>query len=140
VTTKWGMFRALWSLGLVQLLSSLAYAGAAWATPSKPLVIVVALFENFAAGLATAAFVAFLMSVCERRYAATQYAVLSALLALTRAVAGAMSGDLTERMGYAPYFLLTFAMGIPAFFLLPAIGRVRAPDDEPSGDTAASPP
>jgi PAT family beta-lactamase induction signal transducer AmpG len=129
VTTKWGMFRALWSLGLVQLFSSLAYAGAAYATPSKPLVIAVALFENFAAGLGTAAFVAFLMSVCERRYAATQYAVLSALLALTRSVAGAVSGELTERMGYAPYFLLTFAMGIPAFFLLPAIGRVRAPDD-----------
>jgi len=138
VTTKWGMFRALWSLGLVQLLSSLAYAGAAWVTPSKPLVIIVALFENFAAGLGTAAFVAFLMSVCERRYAATQYAVLSALLALTRSVAGGLSGELTERMGYAPYFLLTFAMGIPAFFLLPAIGRVRAPDDEPTAGTPAS--
>jgi PAT family beta-lactamase induction signal transducer AmpG len=131
VTTQWGMFRALWTLGLVQLLSSLAYAGAAWATPSKPLVIVVALFENFAAGLGTAAFVAFLMSVCERRYAATQYAVLSALLALTRSVAGALSGDLAERMGYAPYFLLTFVIGIPAFFLLPRLRRAHAPDDEP---------
>jgi PAT family beta-lactamase induction signal transducer AmpG len=130
VTSKWGMFRALWSLGLIQLFSSLAYAAAAWATPSKPLVIVVALFENFAAGLGTAAFVAFLMSVCERRYAATQYAVLSALLALTRSVAGAVSGDLAERLGYAPYFLLTFALGIPAFFLLPGIRRVHAPDDE----------
>jgi PAT family beta-lactamase induction signal transducer AmpG len=64
---------------------------------------------------------------------ATQYAVLSALLALTRSAAGAVSGDLAERMGYAPYFLLTFAMGIPAFFLLPAIGRVRAPDDAVTG-------
>lgn len=132
VTTRWGMFRALWSLGLVQLFSSLAYAGAAWATPSKPLVIVVALFENFAAGLGTAAFVAFLMSVCERRYAATQYAVLSALLALTRSLAGAASGELTERMGYAPYFLLTFALGIPAFFLLPRLRTVRSPDDAPA--------
>ena len=140
VTSRWGMFRALWSLGLVQLFSSLAYAGAAWAAPSKPLVIGVALFENFAAGLGTAAFVAFLMSVCERRYAATQYAVLSALLALTRSLAGAASGRLTEQMGYANYFLLTFAIGIPAFFLLPRIGRVHAPDDEVSADRAASPP
>ncbi|MCU0621248.1 MAG: MFS transporter [Gemmatimonadales bacterium] len=129
VTSRWGMFRALWSLGLVQLASSLAYAGAAWATPSKPLVVGVALFENFAAGLGTAAFVAFLMSVCERRYAATQYAALSALLALTRSVAGAASGELTERMGYAPYFLLTFLVGIPAFFLLPRLRHVHAPDD-----------
>jgi PAT family beta-lactamase induction signal transducer AmpG len=130
VTSRYGMFRALWALGAVQLFSSLAYAGAAWATPSKPLVVVVALFENFAAGLGTAAFVAFLMSVCEKRYAATQYAVLSALLALTRTVAGALSGDLAERMGYAPYFLLTFVIGIPAFFLIPRLRHVAAPDEE----------
>jgi PAT family beta-lactamase induction signal transducer AmpG len=130
VTSRYGMFRALWALGAVQLFSSLAYAGAAWAPPSKPLVVVVALFENFAAGLGTAAFVAFLMSVCEKRYAATQYAVLSALLALTRTVAGALSGDLAERMGYAPYFLLTFVIGIPAFFLIPRLRGVGAPDEE----------
>jgi PAT family beta-lactamase induction signal transducer AmpG len=83
----------------------------------------VALFENFAAGLGTAAFIAFLMSVCERRYAATQYAVLSALLALTRTLAGAASGSLAERLGYAHYFLLTFVLGLPAFGLLPWLRR-----------------
>jgi PAT family beta-lactamase induction signal transducer AmpG len=59
------------------------------------------------------------MSVCERRFAATQYAVLSALLALSRAGAAAVSGVLTEQLGYAPYFLLTFVLGLPAFALLP---------------------
>ena len=83
----------------------------------------VALFENFAAGLGTAAFLAFLMSVCERRYAATQYAVLSALLALTRTLAGGASGGLAERLGYARYFLLTFLLGLPAFGLLPWLRR-----------------
>jgi PAT family beta-lactamase induction signal transducer AmpG len=63
------------------------------------------------------------MSVCERRYAATQYAVLSALLALTRSVAGRASGDLAEAFGYAHYFLLTFLMGLPAFGLLPWVRR-----------------
>jgi PAT family beta-lactamase induction signal transducer AmpG len=123
LTTRWGIFRALWVLGAVQALSSLGYAGAAAAAPSKPLILTVALFENFAAGLGTAAFVAFLMSVCERRYAATQYAVLSALLALTRSVAGRASGDLAEAFGYAHYFLLTFLMGLPAFGLLPWVRR-----------------
>ena len=107
----------------MQALSSLGYAGAAAAAPSKLLILGVALFENFAAGLGTAAFVAFLMSVCERRYAATQYAVLSALLALTRSVAGRASGDLAEAFGYAHYFLLTFLMGLPAFGLLPWVRR-----------------
>jgi PAT family beta-lactamase induction signal transducer AmpG len=123
LTTRWGIFRALWVLGMVQALSSLGYAGAAAGTPSKPLMLGVALFENFAAGLGTAAYIAFLMSVCERRYAATQYAVLSALLALTRTVAGAASGELAERLGYAHYFLLTFFLGLPAFALLPWLRR-----------------
>jgi PAT family beta-lactamase induction signal transducer AmpG len=121
LTTRWGIFTALWTLGLVQALSSLGYAAAASVSASKMLIILVALFENFAHGLATAAFVAFLMSVCERRYAATQYAVLSALLALSRTLAGAASGALAEHVGYAHYFLLTFLFGVPAFALLPWI-------------------
>jgi MFS transporter, PAT family, beta-lactamase induction signal transducer AmpG len=128
LTTRWGIFRALWVLGLVQALSSLGYAGAAIAAPSKPLLAGVALFENFAHGLGTSAFVAFLVSVCERRYAATQYAVLSALLALGRTVAGAASGALAEHLGYGHYFLVTFLLGLPAFALLPAIRNAAAHD------------
>jgi PAT family beta-lactamase induction signal transducer AmpG len=119
LTSRWGIFRSLWVLGAVQAFSSLGYAGAAAASPSKPLMVGVALFENFAAGLGTAAFVAFLMSVCERRYAATQYAVLSALLALSRTVAGGASGAIADQVGYAKYFLLTFFLGLPAFLLIP---------------------
>jgi MFS transporter, PAT family, beta-lactamase induction signal transducer AmpG len=121
VTTKLGIFRGLWTLGLVQALSSLGYAGVATVPVSKALIIAAALFENFAHGLGTAAFLAFLMSVCERRYAATQFAVLSALLALSRTLAGGASGVLAERMGYGDYFFLTFLLAIPAFALLPWI-------------------
>jgi len=121
VTTKLGIFRGLWTLGLVQALSSLGYAGVASVPASKPLIITAALFENFAHGLGTAAFLAFLMSVCERRYAATQFAVLSALLALSRTLAGGASGVLAEKMGYGDYFFLTFLLAIPAFALLPWI-------------------
>jgi len=117
----WGIFRGLWVLGLVQALSSLGYWAAASAAPSKTLILGAALFENFAAGLGTAAYLAFLMSICEKRYAATQFALLSALLAITRAVAGEFSGGLAERLGYGPYFLLTFFLGLPAYFLLPWI-------------------
>ncbi len=130
-TTRWGIFRGLWVLGLIQALSSLGYWGAAAVAPSKPVIVAVALFENFAAGLGTAAFVAFLMSVCEKRFAATQYAVLSALLALTRSVAGWLSGGLAERAGYAPYFLLTFALAFPAYLLLPFIRNAPLEDGTP---------
>jgi PAT family beta-lactamase induction signal transducer AmpG len=128
LTTRWGIVRSLWVLGAVQACSSLGYAWAAFAAPSKGLILAAALFENFAAGLGTAAFVAYLMSVCERRFAATQYAMLSALLSATRALAGAASGPLAEQMGYGPYFGLTFAIGLPAFALIPLLARAAPPD------------
>jgi PAT family beta-lactamase induction signal transducer AmpG len=121
LTTRVGIFRGLWTLGIVQALSSLGYAAVASVPVSKPLIIGAALFENFAHGLGTAAFLAFLMSVCERRYAATQFAVLSALLALSRTLAGGASGVLAENLGYGPYFFLTFLLALPAFALLPWI-------------------
>lgn len=124
LATQLGIFHALWSLGLVQLLSSLGYSAAAAAAGGKSPVVAAAVFENFAAGLGTAAFLAFLMSVCERRYAATQFALLSAVFALSRWAAGLASGVLAERLGYAEYFFFTFLVGLPAFLLLPRLRRL----------------
>jgi PAT family beta-lactamase induction signal transducer AmpG len=120
-TTRYGIFTGLWVLGLIQAFSGLVYWGTAVTEPEKSLVVAAAYFESFAAGLGTSAYLAFLMSVCERRYAATQFAVLSALLALTRWIAGDFSGGLAERLGYANYFLLTFFIGLPAFALIPRL-------------------
>lgn len=120
-TTRYGIFTGLWVLGLVQAFSGLVYWGTAVTDPAKSLVVSAAYFESFAAGLGTSAYLAFLMSVCEKRYAASQFAVLSALLALTRWIAGDLSGGLAERLGYANYFLLTFLVGLPAFALIPRL-------------------
>ena len=131
-TTRYGIFTGLWVLGLVQALSGLVYWGTAigvqqhWLASngglgSKGLIVGAAYFESFAAGLGTSAYLAFLMSVCEKRYAATQFAVLSALLALTRWIAGDLSGEVAERLGYASYFLVTFFVGLPAFALIPRL-------------------
>ena len=132
LTSRWGMRTALWSLGLLQAVSNLGYWLAAAATPSKALMIGAALFENFSGGMGTAAFVAYLMSVCEPRFAATQYALLSALLALTRAIVGPIAGSLTERFGYAAFFLFTFVLALPGFVLLPFLSRAEPPPDEVS--------
>jgi MFS transporter, PAT family, beta-lactamase induction signal transducer AmpG len=130
LATRIGIFRALWSMGAVQLLSSLGYALAAGFPGIRGVVPAAAIFENFAAGLGTAAFLAFLMSVCERRYAATQFALLSAIYALSRWGAGLLSGVLAERLGFAHYFLLTFALGIPAYALLPKIRNASLETEE----------
>lgn len=123
-TTRYGIFTGLWVLGMIQAFSGLAYWGAAASGSAKTFIIAAAYFESFAAGLGTSAYLAFLMSVCEKRFAATQFAVLSALLAITRWVAGDLSGELAEQLGYANYFLLTFFMGLPAFALIPRLSRL----------------
>jgi MFS transporter, PAT family, beta-lactamase induction signal transducer AmpG len=111
---------------LIQAFSGLVYWGTAATGSAKTPLIGAAYFESFAAGLGTSAYLAFLMSVCDKRYAATQFAVLSALLALTRWIAGDLSGELAERLGYASYFLLTFFLGLPAFALIPRLRHLSA--------------
>lgn len=123
-TTRYGIFTGLWVLGLIQAFSAVGYWAAATFASSHPPIVAAAFFESFAAGLGTSAYLAFLMSVCEKRYAATQFAVLSALLALTRWMAGDFSGGMAERLGYGNYFLLTFFLGLPAFALIPSLRRV----------------
>lgn len=127
LTSRWGIFTALWSLGALQAVSNLGYWWAAVAAPSKTLIMGAAFFEQFTGAMGTAAFVSYLMSVCEPRFAATQYALLSAALALTRAISGGFSGGVTERIGYAPYFLLTFFLALPGFALLPRIRTATRP-------------
>ncbi len=119
LTSRWGIFRALWVLGIFQAVSNLVYAAAAALPPNTALMYVASMVESFCGGLGTAPFLAFLMSICSKAHAATQYALLSALFGLTRALSGVFSGVATEGMGYAAYFTATFFLAWPAFLLLP---------------------
>jgi PAT family beta-lactamase induction signal transducer AmpG len=122
--TKWlGTWRALWILGVVQAASNLGYYAAAAAGAPVPLMYGAAVIEQFSGGLGTAAFLAFLMTLCERRHAATQFALLSALYRVAGIGAAALSGFLTQRFGYTDYFLLTFGLALPGFALLPLVKR-----------------
>jgi PAT family beta-lactamase induction signal transducer AmpG len=93
---------------------------------------VASVIESFTQGLGTAAFLSFLMNLCDKEHAATQYAVLSALFALTRDVAGAFTGLGVEAMGYAAFFALTTVLAVPALALLPLI-RPRIREDDGTG-------
>lgn len=119
LTRKWGLFRALWVLGVAQAGSNLFYAVTAALPRSDLLMYCASVVESFCGGLGTAPFLAFLMSICDKRQAATQYALLSALFGLGRSLSGGFSGALTQSVGYATYFTLTFFLAWPAFILLP---------------------
>ena len=123
LTKSWGLFRALWILGAAQAASNLVYAAAAALPPSAPVMYTASVIESFCGGLGTAPFLAFLMHVCEKTRAATQYALLSALFGLTRSVSGAFSGVLTQSFGYAAYFTATFFLAWPAFLFLPWVRK-----------------
>ena len=122
LATRWGLFRALWVLGALQAVSNLGYMGAAM-YPDRWIVYSASMFESFCSGLGVAAFLAFLMRVCDAKQAATRFALLTALSMVARNVIGAPSGFLVEAYGYASYFGFTFLLALPAFALLPRIQK-----------------
>jgi PAT family beta-lactamase induction signal transducer AmpG len=94
--------------------------------PARAMIYSASMIESFCSGLGSAAFMSFLMNICEKEHAAVQYALLSALFALSRDVAGAASGWATTRLGYGSYFTLTFGLAFPALLILPFVrGWIR---------------
>jgi PAT family beta-lactamase induction signal transducer AmpG len=126
-----GLYAGLLWLGLAQGATNLGYAVvAATALPPQALWFASAA-ENFAQGLGTAALLAFLTASCRRENAATEYALLSALFAFSREIAGALSGFGAERMGYAGFFAFTTLLAVPGLALLPLL-RARGLLGEPA--------
>jgi PAT family beta-lactamase induction signal transducer AmpG len=123
---RFGLYWSLIWLGLTQNLSNVVYAVAASGAATRTSLYGVAAFESFTYGLGTAAYLAFLMSICDREHAATEYAMLTALLGVSRTAVTTFSGVAAERLGYAGYFWLTVALGIPGLLLVPLIrDRIR---------------
>ncbi len=132
IVDRIGIFRSLLWLGLAQLVSNLGYVLVAAVDLPRESIYAASMIESFTQGLGTAAFLSFLMNLCDKEHAATQYAILSALFALTRDVAGAFTGIGVESLGYAVFFALTTALALPALALLPLI-RPRIREGETLG-------
>ena len=135
ITDRIGIFHALWLLGLAQAVSNLGYwiaagmlplAGAGAVIPVEHQLVLYAASatESFTGGLGTAAFLAFLMAIVRKDHAATEYALLSSVFALSRSVAGWVGGLGAQSMGYGNWFLLTFFLAFPAYLLLPWVKRM----------------
>ena len=138
IVDRIGIFRSLLWLGLAQLVSNLGYVVVAAVALPRETIYAASMIESFTQGLGTAAFLSFLMNLCDKEHAATQYAVLSALFALTRDVAGAFTGIGVERFGYAVFFAATTALALPALALLPFIRpRIREGGTESSSTEPA---
>jgi len=142
VLSKIGINRSLWIFGALQAVSNLGYYLLAVAGKNFPAMVVAINVENFCGGLGTAGFLGFLMSLCNPRFSATQFALLSSLMAVGRdLMAGPASGELAQRLqpfiqsnptllgnaylagatqqGWALFFLMTLVAALPGLLLLP---------------------
>lgn len=112
------LFNSLLIFGILQAVSNLSFMVLAMVGKNYPLMIFTIAFENLAGGMGTAAFVAFLMALCNHRFTATQFALLSALASLGRVFVGPLSGVLVDEMGWTVFFFTTFLFALPGLILL----------------------
>jgi PAT family beta-lactamase induction signal transducer AmpG len=130
---KMRLYRALLIFGLLQALTNLGFMLLAASGKSYALMITVIGLENLCGGMGTAAYVALLMALCDRRFSATQYALLSALSAVGRVYVGPAAGYLVAGFGWQLFFLFTFFIALPGLALLVSMrGRIEALDARPT--------
>ncbi|RMD84334.1 MAG: MFS transporter [Candidatus Dadabacteria bacterium] len=118
-----GMMRCLWICGLLQMLSNLTFAVQAWVGHSVGMLTVTIGLENLAGGMGTAAFVAYLSSLCNVSYTATQYALLTSVMSAARTWLSSSGGWLADHMSWPEFFALTTVAALPGLALLWWIGR-----------------
>jgi PAT family beta-lactamase induction signal transducer AmpG len=122
IMVKLGLYRALMVFGVLQALSNLGFMALAYVGKSYPMMVFAVGFENLTGGMGTAAFVALMMALCDRRFTATQYALISALSAFGRVYVGPAAGYATDPkqlgLAWTTFFFLTFLVALPGLVLL----------------------
>ena len=118
LVARFSVLKCLFYLGLVECLTSLAFALFYCVGNSLPFFILVIVFDNIVGGMGGSVFVAYLSGLCNRQYSATQYALLSSLMALAISFAASTSGFWVEMMGWYEFFIMTGFLMVPALILL----------------------
>jgi PAT family beta-lactamase induction signal transducer AmpG len=125
-----GTFRALLVGGVLQAVTNLLFTLLALTGKSVPVLAVAVGADSFTGGLAGSAFVAYLSGLCNVRYTATQYALLTSLMAGGRTILAASSGFLAQQLGWAAFFAATAALAIPGLAILLWLMRLGDSDEE----------
>jgi PAT family beta-lactamase induction signal transducer AmpG len=130
LTQRMGLGRALWVFGLLQILSNLGYAAVAEVGVVRPVMYAAQGFEHVTTGLGSGAFGVLLLRLTEKRFSATQYALLSSLFSIPRVFAGPVAGLAADALGWRDFFVLTVVTGIPGLLMLARFvpWRVREPE------------
>jgi len=115
---KLGINRSLWAFGVLQALSTAGFALLARIGHSIPTLSGVIAFENLSSGMGTAAFVAFMASITNKKFTATQLALLTSLIGIPRALASAVTGFMVKNIGWESFFIFCTLAAIPGMLLL----------------------
>ncbi len=118
---KLGIYKSLWIFGALQCLSNVGYLAIALTGKNYNLLVLSINIENFCGGMGTAAYVAYLMSLCNPSFTATQYALLSSLMAVSRDILIAPAGKIAEMTGWTNFMILSIVAAIPGLLLLPLV-------------------
>ena len=117
-TNTLGLGRALWVFGFLQIVSNLGYALLAQMGPNRAMMYGAVAFELGCSGLGSGAFGVLLLRLTQKRFSATQYALLSSLFSIPRILAGPPAGLLADALGWRDFFILTVFTGIPGLVML----------------------
>jgi PAT family beta-lactamase induction signal transducer AmpG len=118
LTNAMGLGRALWVTGLLQVVSNLGYALVAQVGPNRAVMYAAVGFELGTSGLGTGAFGVLLFRLTQKRFSATQFALLSSLFSIPRFLAGPPAGILADSLGWRDFYVLTLFAGIPGMVML----------------------
>lgn len=127
-----GIFRALWIFGILQGVSTAGFAVLAQLGASLPGLAAVITFENLSGGMGTAAYIAYMASLTNKKFTATQYALLSSLMGVPRVIAAAPTGYLADSMGWSAFFIFCALIALPGLLLLRWL-HGRGSDERPQG-------
>lgn len=123
---RYGVMRILFAGAVLSALTNILFIVLANAGQDIGLLYWVIAADNLSAGLASAAFVAFLSSLTHISFTAMQYAIFSSIMTLFPKVLGGYSGSIVESIGYESFFLITALMGLPVLFLIVWVNRLLA--------------
>ena len=113
-----GIIRSLWTFGILQAFSTAGFYFLAIITPNLEVLTAVVTIENVCTAMATTAYIAFMASLCNKRFTATQYALLSSLMGVPRVIFGSSSGYLAKHFGWPGYFLFCVVLHLPGLLML----------------------
>lgn len=133
---RMGLYRALWTFGILQAIGLIGFVILARLGHNLPALALAISSENLFSGMATTAYVAFMATLTNRKFTATQYALLSSLMGVPRVIVNTPTGYLAEWLGWEGFFLFCMAATVPGLWLLT---RFRAWMESPT-ETAAEPP